>query len=732
MQRPVLSPTLAFHEAREVCADLAAFFAASELSMTMSEAAPTGSLGHIPDCELVRVSLHLRLPSLPSRLPPPPEAAKAMTALDPESLQCLPPRLVALTTALQLCVRSTEPASPMGLYAWQGMEPHTKFSVRCANKQDGLLSDILPFTDEAAPSGVVYDTMTKAWHIHWNCDLYMKHLRSKTATVRIQADLRLRLDLGAWAAHADAPQPQTPFHYTAHSVHPCAVSDDPYMIEADLLSELASSVKVPDETPEQRHKHLASQLTLFPSSMLMPGVLGSDVVTPWSEAVQLAQSMQRSKELEAAALATDADIALSSWATPPKPAPGGMERSASEPGSSERMEAPDRTMDVPTLALNGPIALCRTAHLDLTLDNIMGVSMGQLGHLCLTPRGTYAMLVYVHVQNTSHDTPFVLHTVSFHMGNTSYEGIDSFADTDDVRVVVEPLDAPTMFPMHIQPRILHTLLYAVHVECPYMDASQAAAVLAASLPLRHVRVVLHGTPVRGADTTKSTYVSDYHATISMRLPLLDLQRAMIAEQAVRRVTGATDTALPVQAVRAIPAPPDTAPPPPPKPWRAPSGMLRANVAPVTLTCHACAWNQVDMNGQGCDPQEMASAMASFHGSLLATVDISRHAPTLGLARVQLHVSLIHVSTEDMDLEVQWHPDSQSTSPGTVLPEQTCVSLGRLVMGQSRAVDLELHLLEAGYHVLGHVSVVNRATGIACVLQHVGAVYVATEDGSAAT
>ncbi|WFD19040.1 hypothetical protein MCAP1_001255 [Malassezia caprae] len=668
MQRPVLSPTLAFHEAREVCADLAALYAASELSMTMPEAAPTGSLGHIPDHELVRVRLHLRLPSLPSRLPPPQAADEAVTALDPESKQRLPPRLAALVTALQLRLRSTEPSTPMGLYTWQGMEPRTDFCVRCQSVQDELLASISPFSDETELSGIVYDTATKAWHIHWHCDLYMQHWRYTVATVRIQADLHLRLDIGTWAAHADAPRPQTPYHYTAHSVHPCAASDDPYMIEADLLSELASSVKVPDETPEQRHEHLSSQLTLLPSSMLMPGVLGSDVVSPWSEAIQLEERMRRAKELEAAALATDADIALTSWTTPPKPKPGGMQRSASQPSSSES-PAVDRTINVPTLALGGPVALCRAAHLDVTLESMIGRQLQQSGSPFRTPRGTCATLLEVKIQNSSKDTPFVLHKVSIHMGSAIQGLADPFADTDDVRIVVEPLDPPSMYPMHVQPGILLTLLFEAHVECPHMDADQALAALTAWPASRHARVVIHGTPMRGAPTTQVTFVTDYNRSISVRLSQLDLQRAAIAEQAVRRATGATDAVLPVPALRAAPS--DAAPPPPPKPWRAPSGMFRPSQA-VAHTHRAYAWSKVDVFAEGCDPNEMASAMASLHGSLLATVDVSQHAPTLGLARVQLHVSLLHLSKEDMDLEVQWHPDSESASPGAVLPEQTSV------------------------------------------------------------
>ena len=739
MQGRVLSPTLAFHEAREVCADLSAIFAASELSMAMPEGAPTGTQAHIPYDEQVRVRVHLRLPSLPSRLPPPREATKAVTVLDNESLQRLPPRLVALATSLQLRVQAAfleEPTSPVTVYAWQGMEPHTDFCVRLPSCEEETPSSITPFGEDSGLNGIVYDTASKAWHMHWYCDLVMpwRRARGKVASVRINSDLRLRLDLGTLVAHADAPRPQTPFHYTAHSVHPCALSGDPYMIEADMLSELAASVKVPDETPEQRHKHLADQLTLLPTSMLMPVVLGSDIVTPWSEAVHLAQRVRRAKELEAAALASDADIALSSWTTPPKPAPGGMHRSTSLPVPSEPPAAPDDTVDVPTLALSGLVTLCRAAHLDVTVEIMLSVRIYQQRRLCPTPRGTYAMIVWVELENGSIDTPFVLHDVTLQIGSASYGGqrMDPLADADDVKMIVEPLYASNVFPMHIGPLSQHNLLYTVRIECAHMDVSQTAATMAAWLPCRHARVVLRGTPARGGEAAPSTYLSDYCASVYTGLAQNDLQRTMIAKQALRRAAGAIDAAPFMQAARMVSASPNDAPPPPPKPWRANSGLLRASEAPGAPTRRAIAWNQADVSTKGCVPGEMASAMASLHGALLAKVNVTQHAPTLGLGRALLHVSLFHLSTEEMDLEVQWHPDTQSASQGTVLPERPCVSLGRLAPGQSCAADLELHLLEAGYHVLGHIGVLNRATGIACVLQHVGAVYVATEGGSAAT
>lgn len=727
-----LSPTLAFQEAREACADLAAIFAASELHMAMPEAALLGEQARIHYDEQVRVRLHLRLPSLPSRLPPPREALEKLCELDAAMRQRLPPSLVVLLTALQLRVQTTfhtSSASPLSVYTWQGLSARTDFQLRRWNDANASDSSVRPLSDDTEPPGMVYDTATKAWHLSWHCDLAVSYLnaRGSDAALRIDADLCLRLDLGTLTAQSDAPRPQTPFHFTAHSVHPYMVSSDAYMIDANLLGELASGVKIPDETPEQRHDHLASQLTLLPASMLAPGVLGTDVVAPWNEALQLAQRMRRAKELEAAAMASDADIALSSWSSPPKPAAGSMLRTSSQPTPGDAHTAPEDAVDVPTLALSGPVALRRTAHVDVSVGSLVTVRMRALPRLYPTKHGARAQLVCVELESTSHDTTLVLHSVSMHVLGAAQRGADASLapDSNDVHICVEPLGEAHGFPLRLEPHSQHNLLYTVRVQCAYMDVYSAVEALSTWMPCRRTRVVLHGTPVRHKESTQSTCMSEWNGTMDLRLAQLDVQRAMVAEQAVRRAAGANDANHAAMAQTTLAD--ARAPPPPPKPWRAWTPSTPTATA-LTNVRHAPAWSQTDASTPGWDSVGMALA----HGTVLAQVDVTQGASTWGLARVQLHVSLSHLGTHTVDVEVRWLADPHTARPNVVLPEHSSVCVGRLAPGQTRAVEISLHVLEAGYHALGHIGVHDRATGAACVLQHVGAVYIATEDGSTAT
>ncbi|WFD25956.1 hypothetical protein MNAN1_000929 [Malassezia nana] len=706
----MLSPVLAFHEAREVCMDLAALYAASEFTIALPESAKVGDQTRIHYDEWVRLHLRLRLPSVPTRLPPPrDDAGVFVTALDKKSIQQLPPRLAALATALQLRVRTAlQPASPLSVYEWQGLGATTDFCVR----QPEPLREApraSPLCDDTGRSGIVYDTTTKAWYIHWHCDMAISYMdaRGSDAALRITADLGLRLDLGTLTAHAHVPRPQAPFHYTSHAVHPCMLSDDPYLIEADLLSELSSTVKVPDETPEQRHAHLASQLTLLPASMLAPGVVGSETVAPWSEALQLAQRLHRAQELEAAALASDADIALSSWtsATPPKPTHPTLQRTASEPAAVP--PAPP-AMDVPTLALSGLVVLRRTAQADAQVRSLITVRMRTLPHLYPAP--STAMLVCVELESTSHDLPFEVHAISMDLDATT-RGV-SEPDTG-VQLEVAPLGAPDEFPLRLGPHSQHNLLYTVRVQCAYMDTASTLHALAAWSPCRRMRIVLHGTPIRTDGPTSVTCVSEWNGTIDLTLAQLDLQRTCTADQAVAQAVGAS-VALPAPELKSLP---DAPPQPPPKPWRA---SLSANEC-ASMVRRALPWRQMDTHTLGWD---------TAVGTFLAKVEVAQHSSTLGLARLDVQVSLLHLGTSNVDLELRWLAEADSAP--ALLPECPRISLGRVAPGGGRAGTLVVHSLEAGYHVLGPIGVLDRVTGVLCVLPHVGAAYVATANDSATT
>ena len=125
--------------------------------------------------------------------------------------------------------------------------------------------------------------------MRWTSDVNVPYTMTDLPRERmkINAMLQLRLELALLAAQAQATPPQMPFHYSSNRQHPFAQSSDPYIIDVDLLSDLADTVKVPDETPEQRMQYLSKRLTMMPLSMLSPGVLGTDITAPWGEACLL-------------------------------------------------------------------------------------------------------------------------------------------------------------------------------------------------------------------------------------------------------------------------------------------------------------------------------------------------------------------------------------------------------------------------------------------------------------
>ena len=83
MHDDVVTPTLEFAEAREICIDIAALFAGSNFELALPPASLT-SESHpcIFYDERVRVQLVMRLPSLPTLLPGPIEGFGNVDLLD--------------------------------------------------------------------------------------------------------------------------------------------------------------------------------------------------------------------------------------------------------------------------------------------------------------------------------------------------------------------------------------------------------------------------------------------------------------------------------------------------------------------------------------------------------------------------------------------------------------------------------------------------------------------------
>lgn len=685
-----VTPTLAFSEARALCADMAALMAHAQVTLDLPGAAPAGSEPTMHYDELVRMRLTLTLPAMPARLPPPARALDAPLTLHDAAE--MPHLLFSLLKALCITLRGQYGTNVVFTRQWQGAGAPADFALAAAEAADDVQRE--PWKDAAHVPGVVFDATARVWKAHWLGDVSVAYpsARDATAALVLEAVLQLRLDLVHLAASSDAPPPQAPVHFSSVEVHPAAQSTDPYFIDVDLLHDLTEGVAAPDETPEQRHAHIAAQLCQLPLSSLARGA-GVDIVSPWGEALALAKRLQRAKELEAVAMASDADIALAPFsadgaavrAAAPRTERPALPRQTSLPDKPTDAAANEhaRPRDISALAASGVLVLTRRASLTAQVRPTVLARMRTLNRLFTRDNGQSCMLVCVELEGSAADT-FHVHALSIDVGapvrGEAGDALGVAAHTDGlVQPVVELLshgDA-SRFPIVLGPHSQHNLLYAVRLECLEPEPGEAARALAAWQPQRQTRVTMAGAPQRAAASAHSTCATQWHGAMDLGLARLALERDVFAAHVLQtstgymgRVAGAASAPLvagaATLAASALAATQRTLPPPP----KERSEQIAPPADAAGPRC-ALAWSQSDAV-RGFDP----ARVTTLDGAFLATVEIEGVGADASLAHgaaLVVRVVLHNVSEQAVDVDVAWVAQAPA-GVAALLPDHSQVHL----------------------------------------------------------
>lgn len=763
MHDDVVTPTLAYAEAREICIDIAALFAGSTFELVLPPASLiSGSNPCVFYDERMRVQLVMRLPSLPTILPGPGSAFGNVNILDEASSLSIPPLLSTLLSYLHISLRGTIPSgetnatdaplTSLFVHSWQRLPTPTDFGIRrsALSRVPKLdVPDIEPLRDASFVPGISYDLEKKVWVVRWWSDVSIPYTTTDASinTIQVDAVMQLRLELARLSAEAHAPPPQMPFHYAANNMHPFSYSDDPYLIDVDLLSDLADKVKVLNESPKQRLDDLSKRLTMLPLSMLAPGSLGTNITSPWSESQRISEKQKQFYEQEAAARASDADIALAplSQSTAPASTLREFQRRASTPSvplakeSHHDFDAP-QTVDLATLASYGPVALTKVTSQKASVCASIIVRMRTLSRSWPTDENTRAVMVCVELEALPMPSPFLLHAIHIDIGERSdlVRELGFMPYQDTIEAVMKPLpgDASTL-PVRIGRFSQHNLLYTVHLVLrePLTGSQALGHLLTTWDPRRCARVTLLGTPDRGPLTAPhSTCVSQWNGSIDLSLALLDLQRRSFAEHVMHT------------SMRIPPLPPAREE----RVWTVGDPAMSSNalyqgrrVLPVRLEetsafsphherrpqeagtpRRALGWNESNAQNGGFDP----TSVDTFDSCLLTTLEAKHVTKSSDAHYIHVYVTLTNVSSDRaMDLEVSWFSEPNDTA---LVPETDRVRLGILQPGMSRRADLCLHVLCAGFHRLGHVRVCDIGTNVACILHHAGSMYVAFHDSKA--
>ena len=763
MHDDVVTPTLAFAEAREICIDIAALFAGSNFELALPPASLT-SESHpcIFYDERVRVQLVMRLPSLPTLLPGPREGFGNVDLLDEDSSLRIPPLLSTLLSYLHISLRGTMPGgetnaadaplTSLFVHSWQRSPVPTDFCLRRsalsrAPKVD--IPDMEPLRDASFVPGISYDLEKKVWTVRWWSDLSVPYTAMDVSISKIQMDavMQLRLDLARLSAEAQAPPPQMPFHYVSNHTHPFSYSDDPYLIDVDLLSDLADQVKVLNESPQHRIDDLSKRLTMLPLSLLAPGSLSTSITSPWGASQFITEKQKELREREAAARASDADIALAPLAQSPAPPSSSREfpRRSSTPSALLAKELPHdfeapETVDLATLASYGPVALTKVTTHTASVCASITVRMRTLSRSWPTDENTRAVMVCVELEALPMPSPFVLHAIHIDIGERSdlVREVGFMPCQDTIEAIIKPLpgDASTL-PVRIGRFSQHNLLYTVQLvpREPHIGSQALGHLLTTWDPRRCARVTLLGTPDRGALTAPySTCVSQWNGSMDVSLALLDLQRRSFADYVMHtsmqipplppareeRVCQVGDPAMSPhtlhQTRRALPVRLEET--------SAFSPYYERRPAEAEAPRRALGWGESHAQHGGFDP----TRVDTFDSCVLATVEARHVLRSADAHYIDVYVTLTNVSSDRvLDLEVSWLAEHHGAA---LVPDTDCVRLGILQPGKSRRADLCLHVLSAGFHRLGHIRVCDTGTNIACVLQHVGSMCVEFQDSKA--
>ncbi|WFD01628.1 hypothetical protein MOBT1_000304 [Malassezia obtusa] len=752
----MLCPTLAFAEARALCTDLAALYtgASARLDVPRGGGSSGTHAAAVHYDERVRAQLVLTLPSVPSKLPP-------RDACGPDALPAL---LVHLLRALDITLQGAAGGAPLVTRRWHGTDRGAAFLLHgddadADGADDGACT---PLSEDTYAPGATYDAEAKAWRVAWLADVVIRtcppretHAAYPSAEPGVQrvvlrAALRLRLDLAQLVTHVDAPAPQTPFHHAAGEPHPFVGAADPYLVDVDLLAGLTEGVTVPDETAEQRHQHIASKLALLPLSALVPGATGVELVAPWSQSTRLADAVARSKEIESAAISSDADIALAPLAAKPPERPGRTPpvRQASMP-SVHAAEPTRGAHDVATAAAHAIVVLTRDARATLEVRPTLAVRLRTLSRAhTLAPAAeagaSRVLLLCVELESALDHGTFVVHDVDLALG-AGAPGADDAGPPHLARLAPHT-DAPIRLGPHAQ----HNVLYAVHLAPPAHDADA----LVPHAARRDARVTVRGAPARGADAPPhSTCASQWDGVLDLRVLYAEQQRACAADAALLHAAHyvpdaeidapplvAGDAALAASALMPRMRAPDVrtpdvrtpraaervwgpgapadareVPAAPVPPYVAAAQRRAARAAPFAAAApergraarHAYAWGP---DGAAADAPADAAAARAAH-RLLAAV---RVAPVGGTpdavpcgGALDVHVGLSNVSAAAIDAAIAWDAAADAGVHGAprALRTRRCGCV-RLCLGGMRSARCVCATCARGVCVLHHLGSVH--------------------------
>lgn len=559
--------------------------------------------------------------------------------------------------------------------------------------------------------------------------------------LHLRADLQLRIDLAQLVACIDAPPPQTPFHFTSSEVHTMVTSADPYFVDVDLLATLTEGVTVPDETAEQRHGHIASKIGLLPLSVLVPRATGVEVVAPWSQAVSLSQGLARAKDIETAAMASDADIALAPLATTLgrskerlRPTLG-RQSSVPAPGSDDRVLA----QDVATAAAAGIVVVTRHAEAFTDVLPTLYVRMRALGRAHVVgqdagvPTPPRSLLLSVELESTLPSCAYIVHALDITLGEPlEADGAGSVA-SELITPVIEAVqrDAPT-FPIRIEPRAQHNVLYSARLEELQGAPDALARALAQWSPRRKAHVSVRGTPARTETAGEaSTCASQWNGTIDLSAVQIEQQRRLLATAAVLDATGydgrhsaplveqpkplvAGDAQYTASALAQHAVHEKAGPAPPPKDRKGSNTRAASVPSPLSTSYldeakrraerpapfaaapaprhsaerHAYAWGRDDLHAETLDGALRRSeerAPGAEDRTLLASIHVVPEHPTSEAmtsvpccSTLTIHVELFNVAARPMEAILSWDSaegDTSSLAPSALLVDVSEVHVG---------------------------------------------------------
>ncbi|WFD43285.1 hypothetical protein MPSI1_001946 [Malassezia psittaci] len=548
----MLCPTLAFQEARALCTDLATLYMGTKAALSVSEISDSDKKWVYYD-EQVHAELTLTFPDVPSKLPAPntTQRESGFSIRD----RNVPWLLHCFLSTLHISLLATRPNEPGRLlaYSWHGSPFPAGFILSSDGDSSNLGQDISQHDSQQAPlltpNGISYDTTAQVWRVTWRTAFVIQAYPTpepRANEVHLDVDFLLNLDLAQLIASVDAPPPQTPIHLAVTEPHPFLSSNDPYMIDVDLLAQFTEGVTIPDETPERRHKHIASKLALLPLSSLVPGTAKLNIVAPWSQSKILSQQIARAKEVEQAAISSDADIALtpmiktgtqrtSLGAADRKP----PMRQLSIP-TADTMLTQNSARDIATAAGTAILVLKRHVHSIINTDYLLHARIRTLSRVHSDMKQDSAleplrvMFLCVELESTS-DIDVQVDDVQITLGaGLDQDGRIQPTLSDSITPTIRTLQNADSWPIRIGARAQQNLLYSIRFDDQHLCRSpvESAAELAQWLPRREAFITVRGHSQPQQRKRPTTFSSKWNGVLDLFYLCAEFQTRLAANAAI--------------------------------------------------------------------------------------------------------------------------------------------------------------------------------------------------------